>query len=61
MVLDALSSLFHEAISQNLFNGIKVGYDELLVSHLQYVDDTIIFCESVVDQLVNIKRVLRCF
>ena len=61
LVVEALSLLIHEAISRNLFNGIKVGYNGLLVSHLQYTDDTIIFCELVTEQLLNVKRVLRCF
>ena len=61
LVAEALSHLFHEAVSHNLFKGIKVGYDGLLVSHLQYADDTIIFCEPVTEQLLNVKRVLRCF
>ena len=61
LVAKALSSLLHEAVSRNLFKGIKVGSNEMSVSHLQYADDTIIFCEAQVDQLLNVKRVLRCF
>ena len=38
-----------------------MGRNEQSVSHLQFADDTIIFCESEVDQLLNVKRVLRCF
>ena len=60
-VAKALSSLLYEAILRNLFKGIKIGCNEQSVSHLQFADDTIIFCESEVDQLLNIKRVLRCF
>ncbi|XP_028081582.1 uncharacterized protein LOC114282996 [Camellia sinensis] len=37
-----------------------VRYDVLL-SHLQFADDTIIFSEADWDQMVLIKRVLRCF
>ena len=61
MAAEALSALIHKVVSRSLFNGIKVGYDELPVSHLQYADDTIIFYEPVLDQLVNIKKVLKCF
>ena len=61
LVVEVLSSFLHEAISRNLFKGIKVGRNEMSVSHLQYADDTIIFCKSQVDQLLNVKRVLRCF
>ena len=61
MVAEALSILFHKAESLNLFNEIKVGNGEVLVSHLQYADDTIIFIKLVVDQLLNVERVLHCF
>ena len=49
MVVEALSVLLHKAVSLNLFNGIKVGNGEVLVSHLQYADDMIIFVEFTVD------------
>ena len=61
LVAESLSSILHGAISFNLFNDIKVAHDRLLVSHLQYAEDIIIFCEPVMDQLLNVKRVLRCF
>ena len=38
-----------------------VGCNEQSVLHLQFADDTIIFCESEVDQLLNVKRVLCYF
>ena len=56
MVAEALSILLHKAVSLNLFNEIKVGNGEVLVSHLQYTDDTIIFIEPAVDQLLNVKK-----
>ena len=61
LVAEALSSILHGAVSLNLFNGIKVGHDGLLVSHLQYANCTIIFYELVMDQLLNVKRLLKCF
>ena len=45
----ALSILVHETVSLNLFNGIKLSYSELMVSHLQYENDTITFCEFDLD------------
>ena len=54
LVVEALSFFLCLAVSQNLFKGIKVGFDELSVSHLQYADDTIIFYESEVEQLLNV-------
>ena len=60
-MVEALSSLIYSAVSLNLFKGIKVGYEEVSVSHLQFANDTIIFCESDMGQILNVKRVLRCF
>ena len=61
IVAEALSSLIYSAVSLNLFKGIKVGIEEVMISHLHFADDTIIFCESDIGQISNVKRVLRCF
>ena len=61
MVAEGLSLLLKKAIFIGLFNGISVGMRNLQISHLQFANDTIIFCESVMDQLIIIKRILRCF
>ena len=46
LVVEALSFLLHGAVSKDLFNRIKVGNGETMVSHLQYADDIIIFFQS---------------
>ena len=46
LVVETLSGLLHSAISHDLFKGIKVGFNDVMVSHLQFADDTLIFCES---------------
>ncbi|XVE60676.1 hypothetical protein DITRI_Ditri05aG0147300 [Diplodiscus trichospermus] len=38
-----------------------MGEDALLVSHLQFADDTIIFCKLKKEQIHDVKRVLRYF
>ena len=58
---EALSSLIYSAVSLNLFKGIKVGFDEVMVSHLQFADDTIIFCKFNMGQILNVKKVFCCF
>ncbi|XP_071712515.1 uncharacterized mitochondrial protein AtMg01250-like [Rutidosis leptorrhynchoides] len=45
IVAEGLSALIKSAIDTSLFKGIEVGKDKVLVSHLQYADDTILFGE----------------
>ncbi|XP_028102776.1 uncharacterized protein LOC114302016 [Camellia sinensis] len=62
-LLSMLGSFGFEAraIEKDLFKGASVGSDQLGISHLQFADDTIIFCEGGTEEVFNIKRVLRCF
>ena len=53
--------VMHKSVSLDLFKKISIRNYNLMISHLQYVDDTLIFCESVLEQLLNVKRVLCCF
>ena len=38
-----------------------IGLRGVEITHLQFADDTIIFCEAVGSSLRNVKRTLRCF
>ena len=31
------------------------------INHLQFADDTLLFCDAKVDQLLNVKAILLCF
>ncbi|CAL5410995.1 unnamed protein product [Camellia sinensis] len=53
--------LLNRAINLGILRGVLVGSKDVLLSHLQFADDTIIFSEADWDQMVLIKRVLRCF
>ena len=44
-----------------LIKGAMVGHRELKLSHHQFADDTIIFCEANWKEIIAIKRILRCF
>ncbi|XP_077225916.1 uncharacterized protein LOC143859117 [Tasmannia lanceolata] len=45
----------------DLFRGFRIGLEEVEVSHLQFVDDTILFCEPETGQVRNFKAILRCY
>ncbi|KAK3230159.1 hypothetical protein Dsin_002040, partial [Dipteronia sinensis] len=40
---------------------MSIGQSEILVSHLQFADDTILFIEPKLHYLDNLRRILRCF
>ena len=41
--------------------GLRIGSNATLLSHLQFADDTLLFCEADVQQLSLIKRILFGF
>lgn len=44
-----------------LIKGALIGQNKLKLSHFQFADDTIIFCEADWVEIITIKRILRCF
>ncbi|KAK3218960.1 hypothetical protein Dsin_012930 [Dipteronia sinensis] len=50
-----------KARDRNLFKGKFFGASGSQITHLQFVDDTILFIEANEDAVVNLRRVLRCF
>lgn len=58
---EALSVLLVKAEALGKFEGIPIGNEGLSVSHLQFADSTLIFCQPSFDQLLNIKWLLKCF
>ncbi|XP_071687927.1 uncharacterized protein [Rutidosis leptorrhynchoides] len=48
-------------IEKSLLKGIEVGKDNVLVSHLQYADDTIFFGEWSRSNALNLRNLLKCF
>ncbi|XP_071700217.1 uncharacterized mitochondrial protein AtMg01250-like [Rutidosis leptorrhynchoides] len=45
IAVEDLNILAKRAITNDQFRGICVGHDKIIVSHLQYADDTIFFGE----------------
>ena len=61
MVVEGLNILILRARELGVFMGAVIGYDLVKVSHLQFADDTILFCEANQEEILCIKRLLRCF
>ncbi|KAK0599556.1 hypothetical protein LWI29_006326 [Acer saccharum] len=61
VVVEGLSALFRKVESLDMMKGVSFRSDEVMVSHLQFADDTIMFLKPRVDDLINVRRILRCF
>ena len=56
--MEGLSCLLKQAVEGNFIYGYKLGDrdgGELVISHLLYADDTIIFCEANSEQLMYLR------
>jgi hypothetical protein len=56
IVMEALSRLLDRAVREGLFSGFSVGTlagNSLMISHLLFADDTLIFCGADSDQVTN--------
>lgn len=56
LVAKALNQLIARATTLNMWNGIRHPQSEMVILHLQYADDTLIFCEAKLESLMNIKK-----
>nr|GFA49941.1 putative RNA-directed DNA polymerase, eukaryota, reverse transcriptase zinc-binding domain protein [Tanacetum cinerariifolium] len=61
LAAEGLNALINEAVTKNIFKGVIVGDNQVMVSHLQYADDTIIFSEWSRRNARNIMGVLKCY
>uniref|UniRef100_A0A2N9G3B1 Reverse transcriptase zinc-binding domain-containing protein n=1 Tax=Fagus sylvatica TaxID=28930 RepID=A0A2N9G3B1_FAGSY len=62
--MEALSRMLDRAIDGGFLSGFQVGSEEanhLMVSHLLFADDTLIFCEADPDQILNLGFLLTWF
>lgn len=60
LVAECLSELFSRAVHLQIFWGLRVGSSELVVSHLQYVNDTIILEKSSYENIWSTRRFSKC-
>jgi hypothetical protein len=64
IVMEALSRLLDRAVREGLFSGFSVGTsagNSLMISHLLFADDTLIFCGADSDQVTNLRYVFTWF
>ncbi|XP_016204098.1 uncharacterized protein LOC107644684 [Arachis ipaensis] len=53
--------MLEEAVRNGRLSPLLVGRDHVQLSHLQFADDTILFCPPEDETIKNYKRLLRCF
>uniref|UniRef100_A0A453QXK3 Reverse transcriptase domain-containing protein n=1 Tax=Aegilops tauschii subsp. strangulata TaxID=200361 RepID=A0A453QXK3_AEGTS len=60
-VADALSALLHDAIQERGLEAIKICQNAPAISHLFFVDDSLLFFRSSTDQAAIVKDVLNTY
>ena len=64
LVMEVLSWILKKTEESGLLCGFHVVYNTLVgvrISHILFVDDTILFCDASREQLLYIRLALRCF
>ncbi|XP_071726640.1 uncharacterized protein [Rutidosis leptorrhynchoides] len=61
LVAVGLNILTKAAVECGLFNGVQIGKDKILVSHLQIADDTMFLGEWSNTNARNLINILKCF
>lgn len=61
LVAESLNLLIKKASCRYLWEGIEVCKGGPKLTHLQYADDTIMFCPPKIEYLLNIKKTLILF
>ncbi|GKE02928.1 putative RNA-directed DNA polymerase, eukaryota, reverse transcriptase zinc-binding domain protein [Tanacetum coccineum] len=57
---ECLNVTLKDAIRTGLYKGVKIGTSDIPISHLQYVDDTLIFEEWKESKARNLMRIMKC-
>lgn len=61
LVVGVLRSLIKRVVEVGMFEGFSLRWGELIISYLQFADDTMIFCDNSQCQIGLLKCVFRCF
>ncbi|XP_071717831.1 uncharacterized mitochondrial protein AtMg01250-like [Rutidosis leptorrhynchoides] len=58
---EGLNILTKVAVDKDMYKGVEVGNEKVIISHLQYADDTIFFKEWSKRNARNLMYLLECF
>ncbi|XP_057744783.1 uncharacterized protein LOC130962610 [Arachis stenosperma] len=61
LVVEVLHRMVGEAVRHEKISPLLVRKDNIELSHLQFADDTILFCPPEEETIRNYKRLLWCF
>ncbi|XP_015938740.1 uncharacterized protein LOC107464324 [Arachis duranensis] len=61
LVVDVLHRMIGEVVRNDRISSLLVGRDHIELPHLQFVDDTILFCPPEEEIIKNYRRLLHCF
>lgn len=59
LVADFLSALINHVVCSNLVKGYKMHLSDIVTSHLQFVDNTILFIKPKIKHIFNLKHILQ--
>lgn len=61
LVAGVLGGLLQRAAEEGMYEGFSLRNGGLVLSHLQFSNDTIIFCNNSQQQIWMLRCVLRCY
>ncbi|XP_016206261.1 uncharacterized protein LOC107646598 [Arachis ipaensis] len=61
LVVDVLHRMLGEVVRNGRISPFLIGREQVELSHLQFADDTILFCPPEEETVKNYRRILRCF
>ncbi|XP_071741061.1 uncharacterized protein [Rutidosis leptorrhynchoides] len=61
LAAEGLNILTKATVDRGIFKGVEIGNDKVVISHLQYADDTIFFGDLSMSNARNLIYILKCF
>ncbi|XP_041025319.1 uncharacterized protein LOC121265696 [Juglans microcarpa x Juglans regia] len=64
LVMNVLSRMLEGEVDEGFISGFSMGsstHGRLIVSHILFADDTLIFCDPDLDQIRSLRALLLCF